>query len=84
MRDPKRTRMLAVLTACTVLSPAHAQDHDESWVAAQVEAIRQSDTPGWDRIPWVASLLEARRISGRERQPVFLFTLDGNLETGRC
>ncbi len=75
---------LALLTACTALSTLRAQDHGEAWVAAQVDAIRQSDTSGWDRIPWVASLLDARRISGQEQEPIFLFTLDGNLETGRC
>jgi hypothetical protein len=61
-----------------------AQDVDESWVKQQVNVIRQSDTSSWERIPWVGSLLEARRLSGKENQPVFLFTLDGNLETGRC
>lgn len=75
---------IVLLAACAAVSPLLAQDHGESWVVAQVAAIRQSDTTGWDRLPWVASLLEARRISDREQQPVFLFTLDGNLETGRC
>lgn len=84
MRNPQQTGMAALLLVCAALSSARAQDHGEPWVAAQVRAIRESDTAGWDRIPWVASLLEARRLSAREQQPVFLFTLDGNLETGRC
>jgi hypothetical protein len=84
MSIPGCRKIFALLTACTAVSPLGAQDHGEAWVASQVEAIRRSDTAGWERIPWVASLLEARRLSGRERRPVFLFTLDGNLETGRC
>ena len=27
---------------------------------------------------------EARRLSEKERIPIFLFTHDGNIETGRC
>jgi hypothetical protein len=79
-----RREVLAVLVAGVVGSPAVAQDYDEAWVARRVEQVRASDTTGWARIPWVASLTEARRISAREKKPVFLFTLDGNLETGRC
>ncbi len=73
--------LVVLFLAC---SRAGAQDRDETWVAEQVKRIRESDTTGWARIPWVGSLGEARRISAHENQPVFLFTLDGNLETGRC
>jgi len=75
--------MLAVLGSVAVAS-VHAQDRDESWVATTVKQIRESDTTGWQHIPWLASLTQARRVSGQENKPVFLFTLDGNLETGRC
>ncbi len=75
---------LAVLAAGVVLTAARAEEHDEAWVARQVKQVRQSDTTGWASIPWVASLTEARRVSGEEKKPVFLFTLDGNIETGRC
>ena len=76
--------VLAMLVAGVLGSLALAQEPDEAWVTRRVALIRASDTTGWARIPWVASLTEARRISARENKPVFLFTLDGNLETGRC
>ncbi len=38
----------------------------------------------WQKIPWVASLTEARRLAEKEKIPIFLFTHDGNIETGRC
>jgi hypothetical protein len=83
MRKPICMGILAVL-AVGFWSAALAAEHDEAWVAEQVKKIKQSDTTGWASIPWVASLTEARRVSGEEKKPVFLFTLDGNIETGRC
>jgi hypothetical protein len=78
-------RAILSLVLAGVLSPAaRSQEHDEAWVRSQIQQIRQSDTTGWARIPWVTSLTEARRLSSAEQAPVFLFTLDGNLETGRC
>lgn len=71
---------LILLAACTTF----AAEHDEAWIKEQVEQIKNSDTTAWRKIPWTASLLAARRASQREKKPVFLFTHDGNIETGRC
>jgi hypothetical protein len=84
MRRARSSSALAVFAAGIVLSPATAQDHDEAWVAGRVQEIRKRDVTSWTRIPWTASLLDARRASDAEQKPVFLFTLDGNMETGRC
>ncbi len=46
--------------------------------------IRSVDTPGWAKIPWVGSLVEARKLSKQENAPIFLFVHDGNISTGRC
>ncbi len=59
-------------------------EHNEAWVNKRIEQIKDSDTTAWRKIPWTASLLEARRISQHEKKPLFLFTHDGNIETGRC
>jgi hypothetical protein len=71
--------MLGVLAAV-----GSAQERDEAWVLARVQKIKASDTTGWSRIPWTASLMAARQASVKEDKPVFLFTHDGNIETGRC
>jgi hypothetical protein len=63
---------------------ASAQEHDAAWVRTQIQRIRDSDTVAWRKIPWTASLTEARRVSAAEGRPLFLFTHDGNIETGRC
>ena len=79
----------AALAAGLVLAAAvpgslEGGERDEAWVAQRVRQVRQSDTTAWKKIPWAASLLEARRLSREEGRPVFLFTYDGNLDTGRC
>ena len=80
----KRYGMAAALAVGAIVSAGHAQERDEAWVKERARQVRESDTRAWEKIPWVASLLEARRVSAKERRPVFLFTHDGNLETGRC
>jgi hypothetical protein len=78
-------RMVAlafVLAAFVVVG--RAEEHDEAWVSRQVRTVKDSDANEWRRIPWTASLLDARQASKQENRPVFLFTHDGNIETGRC
>ena len=83
-----RQGLPAALAAGLVLSAGPVAlgggERDEAWVTQRVRQVRQSDTTAWKKIPWVGSLLEARRLSREEGRPVFLFTYDGNLDTGRC
>jgi hypothetical protein len=72
--------ILAVLAAGTI----SAAERDEASIKRQIEQIKDSDTNAWRKIPWAGSLLDARRASAREKKPLFLFTHDGNIETGRC
>ena len=57
---------------------------DAKWVSQRLDQIKNSAPSGWRSIPWAASLSEARDRSEKEGRPVFLFTHDGDLETGRC
>jgi hypothetical protein len=61
-----------------------AAEHSEEWVRDTVRRIKDSDTKGWRQIPWTASLLDARRSAKKENLPIFLFTHDGNIDSGRC
>ena len=63
---------------------ASAAERDEAWLRQRVEQVKKSDTTAWRKVPWAGELLEARRASEREKRPLFLFTLDGNMDTGRC
>jgi hypothetical protein len=53
-------------------------------VADSIDRLRPARPMHWTSIPWVDSLVQARQAGGREGCPVFLFTLDGNLASGRC
>jgi hypothetical protein len=78
-------RRSAILAALLAAGVASAQEGwDEARVAKQVEKVKGSDTEAWKRLPWVPSLVEAKEAARKEGRPVFLFTLDGNLDTGRC
>lgn len=74
------------LLVLALLAPAviSAADREEEAIKQRLERIKDSDTGAWRKIPWTASLLAARSASAREKQPLFLFTHDGNIETGRC
>ena len=80
MRLSRSVIALALLAA----GAAGAAERDEAWARRRVEEIKGSDTDAWRKIPWAASLLEARRASEREKHPIFLFTHEGNIDTGRC
>lgn len=63
---------------------ASAAEREEASIRKQIDRIKDSEVNAWRKIPWTESLLAARRASEREKQPIFLFTHDGNMETGRC
>jgi hypothetical protein len=73
--------ILALALAAMIVSVAAG---DEAAIRKQIERIKDNEVNAWRKIPWTASLLAARRTSEREKRPVFLFTYDGNIETGRC
>jgi hypothetical protein len=77
----RRSAFLALALSATA---AFAAPPDEAYLRKQIERIKASDTNGWRKIPWTESLLTARRAAEREKQPIFLFAHDGNIETGRC
>jgi hypothetical protein len=66
------------------LTTARAEGPDETWIKQRIEQVKKAEINGWRKIPWVSSLLEARRLSQQEKKIVFLFSHDGNIETGRC
>jgi hypothetical protein len=79
-----KLRTILLVPVALALGAAAAAEHDEAWIKQRIEKIKDSDTTAWRKIPWTASLLAARRTSQREKKPIFLFTHDGNIETGRC
>lgn len=79
-----KSRNILIVPAILALGTITAAERGEEKIEQRIAAIKDSDTGAWRKIPWTVSLLEARRASEREKQPLFLFTHDGNIETGRC
>jgi len=80
----RRSILLAALACWLAPAAGRAADSDESWIKRRVDTLKQAEINGWRKIPWVSTMLEARRLSLVENKPVFLFSHDGNIETGRC
>jgi hypothetical protein len=78
-------KMLTILATLSGIALANAgASPDADWIARRVAEIKQADAPALSRIPWAPSLLEARQMSQQQSRPVFLFSYDGSLDTGRC
>jgi hypothetical protein len=84
MRTYWITAALVALASGLAPGAGRAQEHDAQWVTRRVAQIKNSEPTAWKQIPWESSLTEARRVGRKEGRTVFLFTHDGNLETGRC
>lgn len=79
-----RYRASVLLIALAVL-PGYAEPDDvPKQVAALVQKVKPTEAVAWTKIPWVASLAEARAISQKEGVPVFLFAHEGNIGLNRC
>jgi len=56
-----------------------------SWVKKRAEEVQPSrEEKALDRIGWAPDLRTAERLSRDSKRPVFLFTHDGRINTGRC
>ena len=80
----RRSVMLAALACGLAAATVRADRFDEAGIKRQVEKVKAAEINGWRKIPWVSTLLEARRLGAKEKKPVFMFSHDGNIETGRC
>jgi hypothetical protein len=76
-------RWLVPCAAALALS-AGAAERDDAWIAKEARRIRTSDTEAWRRVPWAGSLTDAAAAAKREGRPMFVFSQEGNLDTGRC
>jgi hypothetical protein len=77
----KRTLAILPLLAAGL---ALAATPDEERIHQRVEQVRASDTDAWRQIPWAATLTDAGRAATKESRLMFVFSHDGNMDTGRC
>ena len=83
----QRSSLAASLLTLALFLSAHARpepERSEAWVRQRVRQIMDSDTNAWRRIPWAPSLTAAAEAARKEDRPIFVFSHDGNIDTGRC
>jgi hypothetical protein len=66
--------------------PAPPSDGEvAAWVAKRVEERQPSaDEKRFDEVGWARDLRTAIRLGKEHGRPIFLFTMDGRINTGRC
>ena len=76
-----------LLGVCAGIRPASAEVvvRDADWVRQRVMQWQPTAAEKrWEGIGWAAGLGDALRLAGKHHRPVFLFTLDGRMNVGRC
>ncbi len=58
---------------------------DLAWVEKRVRELEPvARERRIDEIGWASDIRQAERLAGEHSRPVFLFTHDGHINTGRC
>lgn len=77
----------AFVVAAAMLSPAARVSDAEvaSFVDGRAEDWRLTAAEKrFDTIGWAPDIRAARKLAADHARPVFLFTMDGRVNTGRC
>jgi hypothetical protein len=76
------------LFSVALLAAADVYLKDDSLVNSVQSQVRQVQPTRaerrFDEIGWAASILAAEATAAKVNRPVFLFTYNGNIDTGRC
>jgi hypothetical protein len=87
IRRPRALQALTVAGSLVALFAASVPDdkHLVDWVEKRVRGLQPSrGERKIDQIGWADGILEAEQLARTHKRPVFLFTYDGRIETGRC
>ena len=77
-------RSLILLSAIVSLVWAYA-DRDPAWVEQRIQQMQPTPQERrLDEIGWAKDIRDAERLAQKHGRPVFLFTHDGRINTGRC
>jgi hypothetical protein len=82
---PLGAAALLLLLGVGVAGPVPA----DTQVVARVDERVQDWWPGpdekrFDQIGWAADIRTARKLAAEHNRPLFLFTMDGRVNLGRC
>ena len=78
----------AAVLAAGCVAPAEVWLKDDKLVTAvekRVHSLQPSrQERRFDEVGWAPDILAAEALAKEHRRPVFLFTYDGDIDTGRC
>lgn len=81
----KHICMLAMLLGAATLCMAQTADRSPAWVEQQIQERQpRPDERRLDEIGWAKDIRDALTLAKTHHRPVFLFTHDGRINTGRC
>ena len=73
--------LLGVVCCCL----AQGTDRSPAWVEQRVREMQpKADERRLDEIGWAKDIRDALHLAKQHNRPVFLFTHDGRINTGRC
>jgi hypothetical protein len=79
---------LSLLSAALLAGAAETWIKDDKLVAKVEEQVRKVQPTRaekrFDEIGWAASILAAEQVAAKVNRPIFLFTYNGKIDTGRC
>ena len=79
--NPRSLTLIITLVAAA----AAGAERSPEWVARRVQEWQPTAREQrWEAIGWATGLREALRLGRANNRPVFLFTLDGRMNVGRC
>ena len=79
------TTVLTIAVAGIVAFGAVSDQKLAAWVHSKVQKIEPTQQDRrMDDIGWASSITEALRLAKELGRPVFMFTHDGQVSTGRC
>ena len=86
---PIRILLLPVVAAIALAAPKKQSGPSDKavakWTNQQLQRILVVPAERiFDRIGWADNLIHAQELAKRSGRPIFLFTYDGDLASGRC
>ena len=85
-KPPMNPSILGIASLILVAASAFAVvPRTPEWVDARVRAWQPTARERlWEGIGWADGLGHGLKLAKARRRPVFLFTLDGKMSSGRC
>jgi hypothetical protein len=78
----------ALLSAALLAGAAETFLKDDKLVESVEKQVRKlqptRDEKRYDEVGWAPSILAAEEIAAKVKRPIFLFTYNGRIDTGRC